>query len=198
MIVSSAFTLAVTASWSLSMTALEPFVPVLNTLVSVGLGFWLRGIGEFRRENRQIRSHFDALGMEIRRCGNLAATYVEEHVQAPLYRLPTEAYHRALPVLLQTGVISGTEADTFQEFYLQADQVNRGLDNVDHFLRGVVVEREGEGITLEVELTRLRAKAGEMRAQLAGNAASDLYRRSRQAFEEVFKRWVRRRWWHRK
>lgn len=163
----------------------------------VWFGFTLHGWADSRREDRAFKSHFDALGMEIRRCGKLAATYLDDNVESPLYRLPCDAYRLSLPVLYGVGLVTGDQADKFQEFYLQAEQVNRGLDNVDDFLRGKTPENEGQAITFEDERDRLQLKAGEMRAQGAGNDAANLYKEAVTAFEAIFNAWYKRSWWRR-
>ena len=116
---------------------------LLTSAVLVLFGFALRGWAESRREDRLIRSHIDALGMEVRRCGALAATYLHDGVDAPLYRLPNEAYRIALPSLLSMGLLTDDQTDTLQRFYLQVEQVNRGLENVDDFLREILRKVKG-------------------------------------------------------
>ena len=173
---------------------------ILGLLASaffVWFGFALHGWADSRREDRAFKSHFDALGMEIRRCGQLAATYLDDNVESPLYRLPCDAYRLALPVLFGVGLVTGDQADTFQKFYLQAEQVNRGLDNVDDFLRGNTPENEGQAITLALEQNRLTGKARDMRAQGAGNDAAVLYNDAVTALNTVFKAWYDRSLWRR-
>lgn len=65
-------------------------IELLTSIFLIWVGFALRGWADIKRENRAIRSHFDALGMEIRYCGQLVATYLDENVVGPLYRLPNE------------------------------------------------------------------------------------------------------------
>lgn len=175
----------------------ETILQLLTAIFLIWVGFALRGWAESRKEDRSIRSHFDALGMEIRRCGQLAATYLDDQIDSPLYRLPCDAYRRALPVLFGAGLVTGDRADTLQKFYLQAEQVNRGLDNVENFLHGKIPDNVDQRITSRDEIGRLQLKAGEMRAQGHGEAASELYRQVVSAFEAIFYAWNNRSWWRR-
>ena len=170
-------------------------VDFLIAVFLIWVGFALRGWAEFRREDRSIRSHIDALGMEVRRCGQLAAKYLHDDITAPLYRLPNDAYRIALPSLLGMGMPIGDQVDTLQHFYLQVEQVNRGLDNVDDFLRGKTPEIDGQGITLEDEKKRLNKKARDLRAQGHGEDASDLYKEAVAAHKAIVSRWLKRSWW---
>jgi hypothetical protein len=169
----------------------------VSSVFLVWFGFALRGWADSRREDRSIRSHIDALGMEIRYCGELAAEYLHQRIQAPLYRLPNEAYRVVLPRLLREGLIGGAQARALQRFYLQVEQVNRGLDNVDDFLRGRTAEQAGQGITLQGETDRLQLKAQGLRGVGHGEDASDLYKKAFAAFKTIVGNWLNRSWWRR-
>lgn len=68
---------------------------------------------------------------------------------------------------------------------MQVDQIHRGLDNVDDFLRGKTQDQPAAGITLQKEKERFLLKAEELRAASAEVPASALYKESVAAFEEV-------------
>ncbi len=170
-------------------------VDLLTAVFLILFGFALRGWAQSRREDRLILSHIEALGMEIHLCGQLAATYLHADIDAPLYRLPNDAYRIALLSLSDIGLIYGDHWYTLQRFYLQVEQVNRGLDNVDDFLRGKTPENDGQGITLEDEKKRLNGKAGDLRAAGHGEDASDLYREAVAAHKSIVNLWFKRSWW---
>ena len=170
---------------------------LLASALLVWFGFALRGWAESRREDRLIRSHIDALGMEVYLCGQLAATYLHDGIEAPLYRLPNNAYRIALPSLFRMGLLIGDQTDTLQRFYLQVEQVNRGLDNVDDFLRGKTPEKDGQAITLEVEKNRLNGKVQDLRAHGHGEDASDLYKEAVAACHAMASQWLKRSRWRR-
>ena len=188
LLVSMAITLIAAVEWRAVMSVYEALV-IVGPIVAVFVAYYLGGRKEAAREHRMIRSHFDSLGMEIHRCAELAAIYLEQNVQAPLYRLPASAYQMAMPVLKNAGIVSGGDAQTIQQFYLQVEQVNRGLDNVDDFVRGRVDENQGAVITLNNELERLRAKCEEMRAARAGNPKGEFYSDTEPALTNILKAW---------
>jgi len=170
---------------------------MLKSVLLICFGFALSNWGIRRREDQSLRSHIDVLGAEIRYCGFLAATYLHENVRAPLYRLPVEAYREALPALLRGGVLRGDDANTLQRFYLQVDQVNRGLDNVDDFVRGRIASVQGQMIMLEDDERRLKAKAEELRGPHFGESSADLYREAVVAFENIVWHWQSSSIWRR-
>lgn len=139
---------------SLGQVMRDLVVPLVSVGFAFALGYWVSA----RRDARTVRSHIDALGMELRYCGELAATYLTENIDAPLYRQPRQVYAVALPLLLREGLMTSDQVHALQKFYLQVEQVNLGLDNVDDFHRGRTPQNEGQGITLAVELRRLRRK----------------------------------------
>lgn len=117
---------------------------LLASLFLVWFGFALRGWADRQREDRSLLSHVDAMGMEIRYCGQLAATYLNEGIKAPLYRLPSEAYRAAMPELRRAQLVMGGEAHTLQRFYLQVEQVNRGLITSTRFFAAPQPSKKGK------------------------------------------------------
>ena len=172
-------------------TFLNLFWPVVLIII----GYLLRGWGESKREDRSIGSHIDALGMEIRFCGKLAAAYASDGVEAPLYRLPSTFYQLAVPELLRVGLLTGDETDALQKFYGQAEQVNRGLDNIDGLIRSDP-DVHGRGLIPD-ERNRLEKKVNDMRAQGLAGDASELYRGAVASQFATFNRWQRSSPWRR-
>lgn len=164
---------------------------VFGTLSGVAIGHWLSNRANKQKRAITIKSYLDSLSTEIRYCGELAATYIHQPINAPLYRLPSEAYHRSVPVLLSEGIVSGSEWSDLQKFYLQVDQVNRGLDNVDAHYRSRVNSSSGGAISIQQEINRLQAKCNEMKMPAHGTPAGALYEASSRAALSVFNRWNR-------
>lgn len=187
LLVSGAFPLFVNLDW-LDIMPKEQLFTLFASLAAVILGFFLRGFADSKREKRAARSYSDALSMEIDRCGDLAATYLHDNVAAPLYRLPTDAYHRALPRLLQAGMISGAEADVLQDFYLQAEQINRGLDNLEEITRHNLTHNEVFGLLEQDDVERLRIKTTDLRSAKYTDEASDRYLSARRVCDAIVQR----------
>jgi hypothetical protein len=166
----------------------EQLVTLFASIGAVILGFFLRGFADSRREKRAVSAYSDALSMEIDRCGDLAATYLHDQVAAPLYRLPTDAYHRAVPRLLQSGMISGKEADVLQDFYLQAEQINRGLDNLEEITRHNLTHNEVAVLLEQEDVGRLQLKSTDLRSAKYTGTASDRYISARRACDAIVHR----------
>lgn len=97
-------------------------------LLGVVLGFILGEAKDWRLRRRRRRAHWAALRAEIEFCGQTATTYLQDPVQAPLYRLSTAAYSQSFPALLADGVIAETEARRMIKFFSEVHTLNRGLD----------------------------------------------------------------------
>jgi hypothetical protein len=167
----------------------------LGGAVLVILGFWLGQRSAAKRSDESMRAHIDALGMEIRYCGKLAAEYAKDNVIAPLYRLPDTFYKLAVPELLREGLLTGNDTDVLQRFYGQADQVNRGLDIVDGLVREVMdAHMRGR---VEEQRSRLTIKVNDMRSEGLAGDASVMYRDAVAAHTAIFWRWQHRSWWRR-
>jgi hypothetical protein len=158
-------------------------------------GYLLAKWGERAHADRSVRAHIDALGMEIRYCGKLAAEYASASVAAPLYRLPDTFYQLAVPELLREGLLDGADTDALQRFYGQAAQVNRGLDIVDDLLREE--ENELTSSPVQTQLSRLHLKVNDMRAEGQGVPRSQMYSDVVSSQLAIFTRWQNRSAWRR-
>lgn len=63
----------------------------------------------------------------------MAQDYLDDSVAAPLYRLPTGVYQTSLAALLADGALSETEIAQITRYYSLVMELNRGIDNADHF-----------------------------------------------------------------
>ena len=179
--------LVVTNAGDFPMT-LYQVLSIIGPIIGVFIGFYLRGRADRVKQIRAIESHLAALEVEVYRCGELAATYFEQGINAPLYRLPTSHYESSMLILKNAGIVTKDDAQALQHFYSQADQVNRGLDNVDDFKRGRLPDNEA-GINSDRELRRLKLKAREMQAAGAGSPDSEWYEDATLAVDRLKAAW---------
>ena len=104
---------------------------IVAAIVGVIVGFILsEGRRSFGEKSRN-KTNFCALRAEINFCSDLAKIYVKDRKMAPLYRLPTAAYEAALPQLLSASAINEVELKAIQQFYMQVESLNRGLDQAE-------------------------------------------------------------------
>ncbi len=104
---------------------------IVATVIGVILGFALSELKDFiRRRNRAI-THFKAIKAEIEFCSHMARIFIRDKVAAPLYRLPTKAYQASLPQLLSDAIVNEHELRAIQQFYMQVESLNRGLDQAE-------------------------------------------------------------------
>lgn len=111
------------------MDALLTFLADLRDVLLLVLGFVLGLIPTWWSSKRKTRTHWAALRAEIAFCSARALIYMKDEVQAPLYRLPTQAYSASLPVLLGEGEVTESDMSALLDFYCQVEDVNRGLDD---------------------------------------------------------------------
>ncbi len=95
-------------------------------IVGVLLAFFL----EWLVARRRRRGHFLALRAEMEYCHNLAKTYIDDMVAAPLYRLPTIAYANSFPALLAVAALKN-DAKILIAFFNEVETLNRGLDQAE-------------------------------------------------------------------
>ena len=142
------------------MTEAPIWVPLLS--VSIG-ALWGFGVAEARdliHRRRQRRGNFEALGVELQMCGDLASGYLRDKVMAPAYRMPLMAYEHSLPALLVDGVLSVAETNALLRFYVNAMAFNFSVDQVQAVL--MMKEDSRPPMRLEHETNRVRLKAGKL------------------------------------
>lgn len=115
-----------------------------------------------------MKTHFAALNSEVEMCRSFASHYLTDSVEAPLYRLPLDAYEVSLPALLADGALSENEVAAITQFYGLVAELNRGLDNANHFHKtenSKLRQSEGE---------RNRLKAGHLYDSESENEYSEV------------------------
>ena len=124
-----------------------------NTLVGVFLGYLLASLTSWDDRRRKIKTHWRALRAEMRHCYSQANVLLADGIQAPLYRLPTSAYHASYPVLLAEGSVTESEIAALSEYFSLVEEINRGLDNA------AIADQQGPSQKLQREADRNRLKA---------------------------------------
>ena len=104
---------------------------IVTAIVGVVVGFILSEAKSAFSNNKRNKTNFKALKAEIDFCSYLANVYVNDNIMAPLYRLPTNAYEASLPQLLGASAIDETELKAVQQFYMEVESLNRGLDQAE-------------------------------------------------------------------
>lgn len=128
----------------------------VEALLGVIIGFVLGLLPPWLTSKRRAKTHFAALNSEVEMCRSFACHYLTDGVEAPLYRLPLDAYAASLPALLSDAALSKDEVTAITQFYGLVTELNRGLDNADHFHKTENSKlRQSEG-------KRNRLKAGRL------------------------------------
>jgi hypothetical protein len=129
---------------------------MVGAAITQGKDWWTR-----RTRRGTFRA---ALLAEADLCHGLCTAYLRDPVQAPLYRLPTVAYERCFPALLEDAAVGSEEAKAVLNFYVLVEQLNRGLDQAHDALSLVREARPGHlgDYGLDEEAGRLRLKAATM------------------------------------
>jgi hypothetical protein len=103
----------------------------MQEVLLVILGFVLGVLPTYWERRRRQKAHKAALDAEQKICRQLAQTYLDANIAAPLYRLPEAAFSTAFPALLADGVVSQVEIEELEWFWLRVQDINRGLDQVN-------------------------------------------------------------------
>ena len=88
-----------------------------------------------------------------------ADQFKDEQILGPLYRLPIINFWNSLMNLIAAGFDEAEQIDRLSDFFLNANGFNRGLDNIDSYIRSGFKE-DAEEITREN--TRNRVYANEI------------------------------------
>lgn len=131
----------------------------LERVVLVILGWILGFAADWRRRKRMRKAHWEMLGTEISICTKRANWYINRTVRAPLYRLPTSAFHVSFPVLVSEADLTADEFASLLEYYSWVEDINRGLDNASD------AAKADNSTRLEKEEARIHSKCEELLSQ---------------------------------
>lgn len=96
----------------------------------VVFGFILAFIPKWLDRKRKIRSHWNAISIEVERIEIKTNELITAKIAAPLYRLPLKCYETSFSMLLTEGAVSKDEVQALEDFYDLVQDINRGLDQV--------------------------------------------------------------------
>jgi hypothetical protein len=106
-------------------------MPLLGVLFGAILGAAITYAPRWLDTKRKQRSYKESLAVEIRRCENMAHTFLDDNVPSPLYRLPLYAWSTAFPKLLGMGMLREVQVNKLYDFYIEVESLNRGLDQAN-------------------------------------------------------------------
>lgn len=152
---------------------------VWATLIGVGVGFLLSYGTSYLDRRRRCSSLLESLILEMERCCDRALWVIGGAVQAPLYRLPTEAYKVAFPYLLAEAAL-GNSVELVSQFFDSVGELNRGLESA-HESR---LHGSSENLQKDHERNKLKASnlvepQGESGDCLSENALAAIRRQRR-------------------
>ena len=110
---------------------MDGFWPELLFLI---LGFALGVVPSVLRHGFAMRGYCKAAHDVVEQVCEGAETYLKEGYKAPLYRVASDYYRDAFSALLYEGGLSSSEVSALLRFGSQADQMNRGLDQIHQHL----------------------------------------------------------------
>jgi hypothetical protein len=122
-------------------------------VILVLVGFILAWVPQWADRRRRILAHWAALRAEVLLCAECTNALLQDHVAAPLYRLPTLAYEKAFPLLLVEGELSELQVLALSRFFAQVQDINRGLENATRLAQA------SDDAKLQKEYERLLLKA---------------------------------------
>lgn len=103
------------------------FSGVGATIIGFGLGYlpqWCSG-------RAKVRAYKANLSAEVEKCKEMALAYQSDNITSPSYRLPITAWNTAYPKLIELTDITEQESKIINQFYIEVDSLNRGLDQIN-------------------------------------------------------------------
>ena len=128
----------------------------MESMLLVLLGFFLGLVPGWWTRKQRLKMHWCALRAEIAICTELAETYLNDKIMAPLYRLPTKAFSASFPALLADAALNELEVKQLSKFYELVEQVNRGLDYAAEYVKNNNI------VALSAEYNRLITKVNNL------------------------------------
>ncbi len=118
---------------------------LVGVVVGAILGFILSWLPTWLDRRRKLKTHWQAIRADLKRCKENAETLLNDRIQAPLYRLPVAAFNTSFPILLSEGELTEDESLSIGRCLDQIHDINRGLDYASemHKLRNAA-ERDQE------------------------------------------------------
>ena len=125
----------------------------------VGLGWLLGGLRPWLGKAKARKANWLAMKTEVAIWKRKADQFKDEQILGPLYRLPIINFWNSLMNLIAAGFDDADQIDRLSDYFLNANGFNRGLDNIDSYIRSGFKEDADEIIR---ENTRNRVYANEL------------------------------------
>lgn len=138
---------------------LKDWTGFIQSVLLVGLGWLLGGLRPWLQKAKSRKASWLAMKTEVSIRKRKAEQFKEEQVLGPLYRLPIINFWDSLMNLIASGFDNVDEIDRLSDFFLNAKGFNRGLDNIDSYIRAGFKEDADE---INRENTRNRVYANEI------------------------------------
>lgn len=138
---------------------LKDWTGFIQSVLLVGLGWLLGGLRPWLQKAKSRKASWLAMKTEVSIWKRKAEQFKEEQVLGPLYRLPIINFWDSLMNLIASGFDNVDEIDRLSDFFLNAKGFNRGLDNIDSYIRAGFKEDADE---INRENTRNRVYANEI------------------------------------
>ena len=136
-------------------------IGVTGVLAGVVLGWCLTEATRWLERRRRAHGLYESLRAEIEECAEQANVYIESRIPGPAYRLPMDAYRRAIDVLTADGKVSANEFRALRRFYATVDEFNRVLDHIDEHGASASNEWVGDQLHRNVRKARRLTRDGE-------------------------------------
>ena len=142
--------------WTLLVQGWTGFI---QSVLLVGFGWLLGGLRPWLQKTKSRKANWLAMKTEVSIWKRKAEQFKEEQVLGPLYRLPIINFWDSLMNVIASGFDNADEIDRLSDFFLNAKGFNRGLDNIDSYIRAGFKEDADE---INRENTRNRVYANEI------------------------------------
>lgn len=149
--------------WSMCMTKAEwsGWMQAIGAVAALLIAIAVPYVQSTRQRNRLRLGHFETIAADVLLADRQGRTYLRSKVKAPAYRLPLVGLANAVPSLLATGDLKGSESGAITQFYVDAVSFNYCLD-----LIGRLRAEQGDW---HQEVSRIEAKARHL---VSGNSPS--------------------------
>ena len=138
---------------------MQDWTVFVQGVLLVGLGWLLGGLRPWLGKAKARKANWLAMKTEVSIWKRKADQFKEEQILGPLYRLPIINFWSSLMNLIAAGFDDADQIDRLSDFFLNANGFNRGLDNIDSYIRSGFKEDADEIIR---ENTRNRVYANEL------------------------------------
>ena len=118
------------------------------------VGFLIGVIPGIIHHVRVMKGHTTAIKDIAKDISGDAETYLTDNKMSPLYRVASDYFNRAFETLMYEGGLKSDELKVLLRFGNQAEQFNRGLDQMHQY----IVESD-KSIMVQAENSRIRIKA---------------------------------------